>query len=113
MEEEFARLIFGNVTGDFDWRAALGLNVTSEGEGSGGRVEWRVTYEQALSTFRETLFAYKQPQTLALLCLYAPVFLVALVGNLLVLLVVLPNRFLRSVTNCFIVNLAIADLLGE
>lgn len=70
-------------------------------------------YLSMLAEFRGTLYTYTHPENIALILLYVPLFLVAFVGNLLVLCVVLPNRHMRSVTNCFIVNLAIADLLGE
>ena len=70
-------------------------------------------YHSMLAEFRGTLYTYTHPQNIVLILLYVPLFLVAFVGNLLVLCVVLPNRHMRSVTNCFIVNLAIADLLGE
>lgn len=67
------------------------------------------TYED----FRDSFFTYDSPQTIVLICIYVPVFLVALAGNVLVLLVVLMNRKMRSVTNYFLVNLAVADLLGK
>ena len=66
-----------------------------------------------LTEFRATLFTYQDGKTVALICLYIPIFIIAFFGNLLVLLVVIPNRHMRSMTNCFIVNLAIADLLGK
>jgi hypothetical protein len=67
----------------------------------------------ALKEFRNNLFSYADPKTILLICLYVPIFITALVGNILVLMVVLPNRHMRNVTNCFIVNLAVADLLGK
>lgn len=42
---------------------------------------------------------------------YSLVFVVGLVGNLLVVLVVFRNPCMRSVTNYFLVNLAMADIL--
>lgn len=42
---------------------------------------------------------------------YSLVFVVGLVGNLLVVLVVLRNPCMKSVTNYFLVNLAMADIL--
>lgn len=42
---------------------------------------------------------------------YSLVFVLGLVGNILVVLVVLRNPCMRSVTNYFLVNLAIADIL--
>lgn len=49
-----------------------------------------------------------------LLCIYIPVFVVALVGNILVLVMVCMNKSVRrNVANYFLVNLAVADLLGK
>ncbi|KAM6931418.1 neuropeptide FF receptor 1 like 2 [Xenentodon cancila] len=42
---------------------------------------------------------------------YAFIFLLCMVGNILVCLIVLENRCMRTVTNLFILNLAISDLL--
>lgn len=69
--------------------------------------------QDRLKSFRDTLFSPSEPNTILLICLYVPIFIAALAGNILVLLVVLPNRSMRNVTNCFIVNLAAADLLGK
>uniref|UniRef100_A0A8C5LP59 Neuropeptide FF receptor 1 n=1 Tax=Jaculus jaculus TaxID=51337 RepID=A0A8C5LP59_JACJA len=46
-----------------------------------------------------------------LIALYALIFLLCVVGNALVCLVVLKNRHMRTVTNMFILNLAVSDLL--
>ncbi|CAF1057365.1 unnamed protein product [Rotaria sordida] len=43
--------------------------------------------------------------------LYAIVFFVGTIGNLLVIIVIQRNRSMRTVTNMFIMNLAAADLL--
>lgn len=42
---------------------------------------------------------------------YFFIFLLCMVGNILVCLIVLENRHMRTVTNLFIFNLAISDLL--
>ncbi|XP_036176048.1 C-X-C chemokine receptor type 2 [Myotis myotis] len=57
-----------------------------------------------------------QPESLdinkyALVAIYALVFLLSLLGNSLVMLVVLYSRVNRSVTDVYLLNLAIADLL--
>ena len=70
-------------------------------------------YSQLYENFRSTLFKHKEVGTVILVVLYVPVFLMAFFGNLMVLLVVLPNRHMRNVTNFFIVNLAVADLTGN
>ncbi|KAK2157163.1 hypothetical protein LSH36_196g01036 [Paralvinella palmiformis] len=66
-----------------------------------------------LKEFRNNLFSYTDPKTILLICLYVPIFISALVGNISVLMVILLNRHMRNITNCFIVNLAIADMLGK
>ena len=47
---------------------------------------------------------------LILLCLYSVLFMVAVGGNLLVLMVVLGQQRMRTVTNFFLLNLAIGDI---
>ena len=70
-------------------------------------------YSKLLENFRSTLYKHKEIETVILVVLYVPVFLMAFFGNLMVLLVILPNRHMRNVTNFFIVNLAVADLTGN
>jgi hypothetical protein len=43
--------------------------------------------------------------------LYALIFVISVTGNLLVIYVVVTNTSMQNVTNLFIVNLAISDLL--
>ena len=73
----------------------------------------RGIYDHILDEFHAALFLHREGRSIALICLYVPVFLLAFVGNVLVLLVVLPNRRMRSITNYFIVNMAVSDLLGK
>jgi hypothetical protein len=62
----------------------------------------------------DNFFAYDRPERIVLICFYVPLFVLAMVGNVLVLLMVACNREMRkSTANYFLVNLAIADLLGE
>lgn len=60
-----------------------------------------------------SVFIDDSPGTIILICFYVPVFIMALLGNILILLVVFRNKGMGSVTNYFLVNLAIADLLGK
>jgi len=70
-------------------------------------------FDQVLKDFRARhLEKYRQPQTIALITGYAVVFLLSLTGNLLVLIVVLSNKAMRTTTNYFLVNLSVADVLG-
>ena len=56
---------------------------------------------------------YRQPLTISLIVGYGVVFLLSLTGNLLVLIVVLSNKAMRTTPNYFLVNLSVADLLGN
>lgn len=51
------------------------------------------------------------PTKIAFACLYTMVFVTALSGNSLVLYVVSSNKSMQTVTNLFIANLAVSDLL--
>lgn len=68
---------------------------------------------EIFETFKRDLITLNQPNTIVLICLYVPVFLTAIIGNLTVIFVIIPNRRMWSVTNNFLLNLAIADLLGK
>ncbi len=70
-------------------------------------------YHHLVEEFRHSNFLYRRPETVGLIVLYVPVFLLALVGNMVVLLVVISMKHMRSVTNFFIANLAVSDLTGK
>lgn len=53
----------------------------------------------------------KHFQELALVALLSVVIIITVIGNTLVILAVLTTRRLRTVTNCFVISLAIADWL--
>jgi hypothetical protein len=55
------------------------------------------------------LISYEQIFTLILP--YSIIFLLAIIGNLLVIITLSVNRRMRSVTNIFLLNLAVSDLL--
>ena len=89
--------------------------VMSTGSNTSGDVlEWDSdVFNDVLEDFRASLYTYGQPSTIVLLCFYVPIFLLALSGNVLVTLIIVGNKNMRSVTNYFLLNLAIADLLGQ
>ena len=66
-----------------------------------------------LEDFEESQFTLNEPTTVLLIVLYVPIFLTSVIGNILVLIVIVPNKQLWNVTNNFLVNLAVADLLGK
>lgn len=65
-----------------------------------------------LDDFKKGQLTLDNPTTIVLLVLYVPIFFTSLIGNILVLLVIVPNQRMWTVTNNFLVNLAAADLLG-
>ncbi|XP_070555433.1 orexin/Hypocretin receptor type 1-like [Ptychodera flava] len=56
-------------------------------------------------------YTHKELSTIFLIILYVLVFVAAVMGNTLVIVVVACNAHMRNVTNYFLVNLAVADLL--
>ena len=50
---------------------------------------------------------------IVLITFYLAIFLMAVGGNILVIAVILSNKAMRNVTNYFLLNLAISDLLGK
>ncbi|KAL8602596.1 hypothetical protein ACOMHN_062572 [Nucella lapillus] len=59
------------------------------------------------------LAGHQTAETLALVAVYVPIFLLAVMGNVFVLVVIMmDNRMRKSAPNYFLCNLAIADLLG-
>lgn len=43
--------------------------------------------------------------------IYIPIFLAGIVNNLLTILIILLNRDMHTITNCYLLNLAISDSL--
>ncbi|XP_038057193.1 orexin receptor type 2-like isoform X2 [Patiria miniata] len=54
---------------------------------------------------------YPRPYEYLIIVIYGLVFLLAIIGNTLVCIAVLRNEHMRTVTNYYIVNLAVADIL--
>lgn len=67
------------------------------------------TKEQILEEIRS--YIYPTSWMWVLICFHSIVFVVGLVGNTLVCVAVYRNHTMRTVTNYFIVNLAVADFL--
>ncbi|CAB3380658.1 Hypothetical predicted protein, partial [Cloeon dipterum] len=67
--------------------------------------------DEVLKDFASSMFVYHEPGNVALISCYVPLILLAAVSNALVIGVVSKYNHLRSVTNYFLVNLSVADLL--
>ena len=70
-------------------------------------------YCEEEAEYLDRIYDYVTPTKfeVAILYFYAIVFIVGVVGNILVCYAIARNLHMRSVTNIFIVNLSIADLL--
>jgi hypothetical protein len=69
--------------------------------------------QEMLREFQKQMYTADQPGSAILIGVYVPLFVSSIVGNVLVLVLVLPFRRMRNVTHCFIVNLAVSDLLRK
>lgn len=91
---------------------------TANGSGSvaGNGNVWNESYIVSLDDLYDagSLLTSHNVETIALVAVYVPVFLLAVLGNVFVLIVILVDtRMRKSAPNFFLCNLAIADLLGE
>lgn len=69
-----------------------------------------VTQEPNNYTF-SPYYQHSRPVAAIFIFAYVLIFFLCMIGNLLVCLIVVKNRQMRTVTNIFILNLAISDLL--
>ncbi|XP_046684843.1 orexin receptor type 2-like [Homalodisca vitripennis] len=67
--------------------------------------------DQLISDFSEAQLRYREPRHIVLIACYVPLFVVAAAANTLIIVVVIKYHYMRSVTNYFLVNLSVADLL--
>ena len=71
-------------------------------------------FHSLIAEYENCLYTYNDADKIVLLCMYSLVFVVALTGNVLVLVTVCLRRSVRNtVANRFLVNLTVADLLGK
>lgn len=101
-------LLFGNyeewiVTAGYNDSVVLGQNVTNISNRASLDVWWDYGGEDTLRHSRTITFI--------LIIAYVLILIIGVVGNSLVVCVVVRSPRMRTVTNLFIVNLAIADLL--
>ena len=74
--------------------------------------DYDLLWKNVIDDFQQKQFTLREPTTIVLITLYVPIFIMSLIGNILVLLAIVPNQRMWTVTNNFLVNLAVADLLG-
>lgn len=75
-------------------------------------VNFTAAYQQNFTLFNnQTIFDKLNFFDLFLLSSAICIFIVGIIGNLLVIIVVIKNSHMRTITNIFIVNLAIGDFL--
>ncbi len=86
---------YGNLSDEFDPNAMYGSWIT----------------EDVLRRIRENFVMYRDPTTAVLIALYGFTFLLGTVGNVLVIYIFARCRHMRTVTNSFLVNLAVCDLM--
>ena len=92
----------------YNLSALLGYNDSEVPFPSGGMSGW---IDKLLDDMRKGFFMHNYLPTTILIGLYCVTFLLGLMGNLLVIIVFARNRKMRTVTNSFLVNLAVCDLM--
>lgn len=70
-----------------------------------------VETSMAASLTFSSYYQHSSPVAAMFIAAYVLIFLLCMVGNTLVCFIVLKNRHMRTVTNMFILNLAVSDLL--
>lgn len=62
--------------------------------------------------YKTMLSTPQQPYAAAFVAAYSVILSLSLLGNLMVIIVIRTSKSMRNVTNYFLFNLAVADLLG-
>ncbi|XP_028709389.2 neuropeptide FF receptor 1 [Macaca mulatta] len=114
--KEFKGIIIGfqRKTNGPDPHIPLVLGEPSQPPNSSWPLSQNGTNAEATPAANLTFSSYYQhtsPVAAMFIVAYALIFLLCMVGNTLVCFIVLKNRHMRTVTNMFILNLAVSDLL--
>ena len=107
----FAYDSVADMSANLTWKRLAGANSSTENATVDAWLGDSV--DAIMDGFLAGLYTYDRPGSVVLIAAYIPLFLLAVSGNIIVLLVILLNRSMRTVTNYFLFNLAIADLLGR
>ncbi|KAL0812120.1 hypothetical protein ABMA28_009498 [Loxostege sticticalis] len=102
-EDEFGSIVKEDTTVDYDM-----FNYTDE-PCVGDPEFCNMTKEEYMEMLNEYIFPH--PYEWVLIATHAIVFVIGLIGNALVCIAVYRNHSMRTVTNYFIVNLAVADFM--
>ena len=70
-----------------------------------------LSYSVILQEIQQSFYMYKKLPTTILISLYVVMIVIGLIGNFLVIYVFARNRKMQTVTNSFLVNLAVCDLM--
>lgn len=111
-----SRSFGGNISSDWNEDGHLSVkNFNNNNNVTATSIMTNIDYEEEIGgtpSIEEILeYIYPKSWTWALIFFHCVVFIVGLVGNCLVCIAVYRNRTMRTVTNYFIVNLAVADFL--
>ena len=74
-------------------------------------LDFKQLHMDIVAEFLEGLLTYRTPFTIVLMILYSVTFTVGLVSNSLAILAVLKHKHMRTITNMFLVNLSVGNLL--
>lgn len=79
--------------------------------GFGDKSDWRVSLSGGQTPTAISTFSYPELELAIRVTLYAVIFLMSVGGNVLIIVVLGLSRRLRTVTNAFLLSLAVSDLL--
>ncbi|XP_033758698.1 QRFP-like peptide receptor [Pecten maximus] len=103
-----------NSTGDITYQEAFPFWDTYWNMNTSGNSDpdlFNMLTDSFFNTIRDDLHGYKKPMTIVLMVLYSAAFICGILGNIFVIAVVVQYQHMRTLTNVFLVNLTVGDLL--